>query len=331
MVEFNVVATWHAQGMGRLSQFDSAALQRITDRQCGVLSREQALACALTVGAIRHRIRPGGPWQVVLPTIYCTRQGPLTARQRAVAAWLYAGTPTAITGPATLSWYSLPGPRSDAVDVLVPLNCKRADTQFVRLHRTSVPTKCVREGIVSYATPARAIADTVRQLGDFSEVRAVVAGGVQRGKVTVEQLGVELANGPVRESAKLRAALAEVADGIRSAAEGDLHALVERYHLPKPVYNARLFVDGELLAITDAYWEDAGLAAEVDSREWHLSPADWEKTLARGARLTAHGILVLHLPPSRIRAAGREVAAQIQGGLDAGRGRPLPRVEVLQP
>jgi hypothetical protein len=314
--------------MPPVAHFDAASLDKLLDRQSGVISRQQARGCQLTESAIKHRIRPGGPWQSLLPGIYLTKQGSASQRQRTVAAWLYAERALAVTGPAALSWYSLPAPRSEAVDLLVPLNCQRRDAQFARLHRTSVPAECVRQGIVGYASPARAIADTVRQLGDFSDVRATVAGGVQRGKVTIVDLSRELDRGPMRGSANLRAALAEVADGIRSAAEGDLRSLIKRHHVPEPVYNARLYVDGDLLAITDAYWQEVGLAAEVDSREWHLSPADWEQTLARSARLTAHGILVLHLPPSRIRKAGREVAAQIQAGLDAGRGRPLPRIEM---
>lgn len=314
--------------MGRLSRFDSAQLDRLIDRQSGVVSRRQAAACGLSPKALRYRIRPGGPWQSALPGVYLTGTGQPTTKQRTIAAWLYAGKPIAITGPAALRWYSLHGPVSDAIDVLVPLDCRRTDASYARLHRTSVPTECAREGVLRYASPARAIADTVRDLADFRDVRATVASGVQRRKASIEELGQELDRGPVQRSSNLRAALAEVADGVRSVAEGDLKGLVKHQHLPEPVYNARLYVDGELLAIADAYWEEAGLAAEIDSREWHFSPADWEETLARSARMTARGILVLHFPPGRIRKAGLEVAAEIRNGWEAGRGRPLPAVKV---
>ncbi len=95
--------------------------------------------------------------------------------------------------------------------------------------------------------------------------------------------------------------LAEVADGVRSNAEGDLRALMKRASLPAPMFNANLYVGDEFLASPDAWWRELGVAAEVDSKEWHLSPEDWEQTLARHARMTAQGILVLHFPPSKIR------------------------------
>ncbi len=312
--------------MGRLSQFDADSLTRLLLRQSGVISRGQAVACNMTEPAIRHRIRPAGPWRTILPGIYLASQGVPTVKQRVTAAYLYAGKAIAVTGPAALAWYSLPSVRSENVDVLVPLACKRKDAQFARLHRTSIVPDCGREGVVRYASPPRAVADTVRQLAQFSDVRAVVAGGVQRGKISVTDLARELNSGPIQGSARLRAALAEVADGVRSAAEGDLHALIKREQLPVPMYNARLFVDDRLLAITDAWWPEAGVAAEVDSREWHLSPADWERTLLRDARMTEQGILVMRFTPRRIRAAGHEVAHQIRAALGASGGRRLPQI-----
>jgi very-short-patch-repair endonuclease len=280
----------------------------------------------MTEGAIRYRIRAEGPWQTLLPGVYLTSTGAPTAKQRVIAAYLYAGKAIAVTGPAALAWYSLPSVRTDQVDVLVPLACYRKDVQFARLHRTSVVPDCAREGIVRYAAPARAVADTVRQLADFADVRAVVAGGVQRRKISVADLAQELNAGPIQGSARLRAALAEVADGVRSAAEGDLHTLVKRERLPEPMYNARLFVREQFLAMPDAWWPQAGLAVEVDSREWHLSPADWERTLARGASMTEHGILIMRFTPRQIRTSGREVAAKIRAVLSSPDARPLPHI-----
>jgi hypothetical protein len=42
-------------------------------------------------------------------------------------------------------------------------------------------------------------------------------------------------NGPVRGSAMFRSVLAEVADGIRSTAEGDLRDLIRAARLPTPL------------------------------------------------------------------------------------------------
>ena len=186
-----------------------------------------------------------------------------------------------------------------------------------------------RDGAVTYAPPARAVADTVRQLADLAEIRAVVAAGVQRGKVHIWQLAEELARGPSQGSAGLRQALAEVAGGVRSAAEADLVRLVRRARLPMPLLNPRLYVGGKFLASPDAWWPDAGVAVEVDSRQWHLSPASWEQTMARHTRMSSHGIIVLHYSPSRIRSDGEQVAAEIRAALAAGRSRSLPPVAAM--
>jgi hypothetical protein len=134
-----------------------------------------------------------------------------------------------------------------------------------------------------------------------------------------------LAVGPVRGSARLRQALAEVADGVRSAAEGDLRMLIRKARLPVPVFNPWLLAGTEFLASPDAWWPEYGVAAEVDSRAWHLSPADWEKTMARHARMTAPGTLVLHFPPRRLRTAERAVASEIRSALASSRGT-LPHI-----
>lgn len=313
--------------MGRLSSFDKAELERLLKRQHGVVSRKQVYGCALTESALRHRIRPDGPWRTVLPGVFLASAAPMTARQRATAAYLYAGPGMAVTGRAALAWHKLAAEPKDEIDVLVDLGCQRRSIGFARLHRTGLePSVAFRDGAVSYAPPARAIADAARCLADPAEVRAIVAAGVQGGKVQIWQLVEELKHGSVRGSARLRQVLAEVADGVRSVAEADLLRLIRRARLPMPLLNPDLCANGEFLARPDAWWPDAGVAVEVDSREWHLSPADWEQTMARHARMSSYGIIVLHYPPSRIRSAGGEVAKEIRAALAAGRSRPLPSV-----
>jgi hypothetical protein len=89
-----------------------------------------------------------------------------------------------------------------------------------------------------------------------------------------------------------------------------------------PVFNARLYDGDTLIAVTDAWWPEAGAAAEVDSREYHYNAEDWQQTMRRHDRLVAHGVLLLHFTPRQIRTAPEEVTAQIRAALTAGRDRP---------
>jgi very-short-patch-repair endonuclease len=110
-----------------------------------------------------------------------------------------------------------------------------------------------------------------------------------------------------------------------SVAEADLMHLIKRSSLPTPLYNPRLYVHGDFLAKPDTWWEDAGVVAEVDSRQWHLSPEAWEQTMRRHDQMGAAGITVLHFSPNQIRNEPGFVVRTIQGALEAG--RPLPWIK----
>jgi hypothetical protein len=170
--------------MGRMALFDRDAVTDLLARQAGVMTRAQTRECGMSDAALRHRIRSGGPWRVLLPGVYVASTGTPTVAQREMAAILYAGPGSVITGPAALVWHRIRGPRTQLVDVLIPEPRKRRDLDFVRLSRTSrMPNVLFPRGEVCYVPPVRAVADTVRGLRDLSLARAVVADAVQRGIV----------------------------------------------------------------------------------------------------------------------------------------------------
>jgi len=320
--------------MPRTAQFDRQALAALAAKQHAVITRWQALDIGMSERVLRYRAREGGPWQVLLPGVYLTHTGKPADEEREVAALLYAGPRSVLTGAAALSRHDLsagrlPGVGSAVpVDVLVPLATQRADAQFARLHRTSrLPRGFCVAGEVRFAFPARAVADAARLMTDLNDVRAVVAEAVQRRRCSIQHLAEELADGRVNGSALLRRALAEVAEGVRSVAEADLRELIRWARLPTPLYNPRLIVGGEFLAAPDCWWPESGVAGEADSRAWHFSPRDWEETMARHARMSAQGIVVLHFPPRQIRSQRREVADIIRRALAAG--HKLPKIRTI--
>ncbi len=326
----SVRADWQVRYMGRLAQFDQQAVDRLLAAQDRVISRVQARECAMSDTALRHRLRPGGTWQKLLPGVYLAHTGPPAVAQRELGAILYAGRESAVTGPSALAHHGIRAADTGFVDVLLPAARQRRDVAFVRTHRTTrMPEVEFRYGRIRCAPPARAVADTARLLTELSEVRAVVADAVQRGKVYLRDLAEELARGPAQGSAQLRTALTEVAEGVRSAAEADLRTLVRRARLPLPLFNPRLYVGDTFVGMPDAWWPEACVAGEVESREWHLSPRDWERTLARDARMSAYGIIVLHFPPRRLRTEQREVVSEIRAALGSGRRRAGPGIRAV--
>ena len=316
--------------MPHTARYDKHALSGLLRKQHGVMARDQALSCGVSLATLSYRSRAGGPWPAILPGVYLTHTGTPSDDQRDMAALLYAGPLSVLTGAAALRRFDLAALGTGAVDVLVPASTQRRDAGFVRIHRTArLPERYCVAGKVRYVLPERAVADAARGLADIGDVRAVVAGAVQRRRCRIEDLAEELEGGPRQGSARLRRALAEVADGVRSAAEAELRAVIKRAGLPMPMFNPRLFAGRAFIASPDCWWPDAGVAAEVDSRQWHLSPRDWENTLARHARMSAVGIIVLHFTPRQVHSQRSEVMTAIRSAIASGRGRPLPAIRTL--
>ena len=306
------------------------ALPGLLRRQNGVITRGQALTSGLSNDMLSRRLRNGGTWQRLLPGVYLTVTGTPTRDQLDTAALLYAGRGSVLTGAAALRRHGMRTPSSGTIDVLISANRRRKSTGFVAIRLTTrLPVQVCYLGPVQYALPARAVADSARWLNDLASVRAIVAGAVQTKICTVDQLISELRGGPVQGSAHFRAALEEVAGGIRSSSEAEFKDLLKRGKLPEPIFNARLYLGDEFVAEADAWWPDSGVVAEVDSKEWHLSPEDWEQTMRRHARMTALGILVLHFTPRQIKYEPDQVLAIIRQALASRNGPPGPAIRTV--
>ena len=309
--------------MAPSTRIDRDALARTLDQQLDVITRRQAAAAGLTKHALQHRLRLEGPWQSLLPGVYLAATGTPTLIQQEMAALLYAGQSSVITGNAAVRQHHIRGPATEFIDVLIPVSRKRRDAAFVRVHRTTyLPTRAWRLGPLRYALPARAVADAVRDLTSLRDVRAMVADAVQRGHCNVADLSTELKAGPNRGSALFREALTDVADGIRSAAEGDLKDLLRRSGLPTPLFNASVYDGSTFVARPDAWWPEFGVAVEVDSHEWHMSPEDHARTLDRQRRMGKHSIVILPFTPKQIRKQPADVVAEIRAALESAKGRP---------
>ena len=186
-----------------------------------------------------------------------------------------------------------------------------------------MPARRYRIGMIRFTKAPRAVADSARSLTRFDDVRHVVCDAVQRRVCTVAELTAELAAGPAAGATLFRDALAEIGDGVRSVAEADCRILILSSDLPKPMFNARLFdANGVFIAAVDAWWPEAGVAAEVDSRAYHLSADDQDRTTERHDRLLAHGILPLHFPPKRIKADPVGVINDLRSAIEQGSRRP---------
>ena len=299
-------------------------MRQVLRAQYQVITRRQALLCGMPHSTLDRQVAPGGPWQRLLPGVYLAVTGTPTRDQKEMAALLYAGPRSLITGSAAVRRHRLSSPGPDLVDVLVPWNRQRQSTGFVRVHRTRrIPERRFVTGQIRFTKPPRAVADAARSLTRFDDVRHVVCAAVQNRLCTVAELTEELQAGPAGGATLFREALAEIGDGVRSVAEGDLRMLILGSDLPKPMFNAQLFdADGVFIATVDEWWPEAGVAGEVDSRAYHLSAEDQDRTSERHDRLIAHGILPLHFSPKRIKTDPDGIIRDLRSAIEKGRRRP---------
>jgi hypothetical protein len=304
--------------------YDRERLNRVLVEQFGVVSRAQALECGVSRGRLDHLVRPGGRWQRILPGVYVVNTGAVSVDQRAMAALLYAGPKSLLTGAAAVRRHRLQCAGLNQVDVLVPEDVRVRSAGYVRIVRTGrMPTKCYRTQRIRFVLLPRAVADATRPMTSLGDVRAVVAEAIQKGRCDLASLVAELNDGPVAGSRFYRVALRECIAGSRSAAEGALMTLIGRSDLPEPMYNAELYTfDGAFLGIADVWWQRAAVVAEVDSRRYHLSPADYERTVMRHNRMAAHGINVLHFLPDTVKNDPSAVIRNLRGAIRSGGARP---------
>jgi len=317
--------------MPKRSRFDPERLRRVLQVQHQVITRRQALLCGMPHSTLDRQIAQGGPWQRLLPGVYLAVTGTATRDQREIAALLYAGPRSLITGSAAVRRHRLSSPGPDVVDVLIPANSRKQSVGFVRVHRTRrIPERRYVSGKIRFTKPPRAVADAARSMTRFDDVRHVVCAAVQQRACTVAELTEELRAGPAAGATLFREALAEIGDGVRSVAEGDLRVLILDSGLPRPVFNAQLFdAEGVFIATVDDWWPEAGVAAEVDSHAYHLSAEDQDRTTERHDRLIAHGILLLHFPPKRIKTDPAGIISDLRSAIEEGLRRPPVPITML--
>ena len=290
-------------------------LQELLARQDGLVRCDQLASAGVTRSALRWRVRTGR-WRRLLPGVYLTSSGAITNGQRYLAAILYPGPGAVLTGAAALRCHGVRYvPKDPYVRVLVPTKRQVKSVDYVKVHRTGRPEpRPPRFGFVPVSRAARAVGDAARLCTDLREIRALIADVVQRRIVSISALSAELRQGPRAKSALLRSVVGEVGQGVRSAPEAELRSLIGTSRiLPPLLWNPRLVgPDGRLLPTPDGWIHEVAIAVEVDSREHHLSPDDWRRTMGRHNLLAEYGALVLHFPPTQIRASPTEVLRTIE-------------------
>lgn len=293
-----------------------------------VAGRRELLDLGFSGNTLAKKCRPGGGWTRLFLGVYLLTGGTPSRRQLVRGALLRAGPLTFLTGLEAARRYGVRRlPADHRIHVLVPHGRRVASQGAMLVERTNRPwTGTVIDGF-PVVTLARALIDAARKEGGLDVVRALIADAVQRQLCSPEALAEELKDLRLAGTHLPRRVLDEVSDGVRSAAEAWSRSLIHRSSLPNPQWNVMIKSStGEQLAIVDGWWDEVGLAWQIDSLEFHLAPEDYARTMAQHSALLANGVMTVHTIPSRLRRDSAGVINELHGAYRSAAQRPRPHV-----
>jgi hypothetical protein len=307
----------------------------------GVLRRQGRLkvvraatleADGLERATIYRRCLPGGPWRRLLPGIILLDRAEPTADQRAVAASLYSGPRALITGLEACRRHGLRSsqlPEDSGIHMLVPHRHKLQSSGFVTIERTlRLPEPAMRNGFF-LAPLVRSTLDAARCYRDTDLVAKLLIEAIQKGRCSWSDLMQELNSGGQRGTALPRRLLREIKD-LRSVAELHGRNLAGSLAVPPTHWNHRLYgTDGRYIGCPDAWWDDVGLAWEIDSYDFHFWRSNYAETLRRNSRYAGAGIIVVQTLPSRLLHDPEDVLIELAQAYKAATARPRPPVDLV--
>lgn len=302
----------------------------------GAIRRAELAELGVGSGTVAGRIQ-SGRWLPGLRGQIRLVSGEPTEEERLDAALRLAGEGAVLSGAVACRRYGLRKlPDSREILVLVPHERRRSADGDVVLERTHRPPPPVQRDGFPCAPLERAVLDTARRLQRPDPVRALLAESVQRGFTTEPRLSAELAAGSQRGSRLPRIALAEIADGVRSAPEAWAREialeLAADEDFPRIEWNRAIHLEtGERLFDPDGWIDEVAAAWEIESVEYHLSPEDQERSYRRRALMNRHDVVLVEHRPSRLRTSPEEVKADLRAAYRRACRRPRPPLVARDP
>jgi very-short-patch-repair endonuclease len=294
-------------------------------RQCGVISRRQALVF-LTPTVLLRRVATG-PWRVAHRGVFVAHTGPLSDEQRQWIAVLAAGAghPAYLGGLSALIGLGLRAFTAPRIDVVLPARRRDHDPPpGVVVHRTTrLPAADLSSASPLPCTSApRSVVDAAAWAASDSQARAIVAASFQQRLVGGDEVERVVARLPrSRRRALVLATARDAAGGSHALAEIDLLTLCRRAGLPLPSRQVQRRDATGRLRFLDAYWADWGVHAEVDGAH-HMDVQQWWADMRRHNDLWIAGDRQLRFPAWLVREHSAEVATQIRAALLAAGWQP---------
>lgn len=268
----------------------------------------------MSADALRWLVR-SGRWQRPHPRVYVAQSGPVTTRQREIAALAYAGGGAVLCCATAASLDGLVGQEDRRIHLAVPADRQIRRQRGLVIHRSrqlgDPDVHPVREP--ARVRPARAVLGMIAHTRSPDQVRATLAAAVQQGIVTVEQLRAMADRmGTRRHHALIVRTLDDIGGGSHSLPELDAIRALREDGVPLPDERQKRFRDGRYYL--DLWWKLARLVVEIDGSLHLLAATYWEDML-RQNEIGLDGNLVLRYPSFVIRERPRLFSGQVAEAL----------------
>ena len=322
----------------------------------GVVRAEQLRAAGADPDTIALAL--ASHWQAAVHSTYVVHRNALTDVDLAHVGRAHAGPGTLVSGTVAARAYGMRWVPDDVpgVVVLVPHEVRRQDssgTVTVRRCRGFGDLRSTPWQDVLLAEPARVVVDACRQViahrkaawagvrtarrhvfdaRCLQDVRGIVLGAVADELCTPEEIHAVLATGNRRDSVLVRRACTDAQRGAASPPEAELVDDLLEHNVPF-LCNAELWDGDVLVAVVDALLLGTGVGSEMDSEERHGDEAGLDATLRRHGRVESYDAKLVHVTPTRYRAAPqshhRDLFTEVRRRQARGLGDP-PRLRIVQ-
>lgn len=295
--------------------------RELTLRQCGVVSREQAMAAGWTTDQVQ-RNRRGGHWRRLHPGTYATFTGPLSWQAQLWAALLHAGDGAVASHRTAGRLQGLVDVEPVPLELLVPWGRTVSP-------RPGITTRSSRH-IDARRHPARSVPqtrveETVLDLVELSltsdDVVAWLARACQRRTTSSDRLLESVHRRPrLRHRRLVLEALGAVSSGVASPLEHRYRRDVEQAHgLPRASRGERIAVGGRHW-YADVRYPSHRVRVELEELEWHRAEDRWRDRIRDNAAVL-YGDVVLRYDWRAVAGRPCVTAAEVARVLQA-RGWP---------
>ena len=289
-------------------------LEQLAASQHGLVARRQLQPLGIDADRIRNQVQ-ARRWAHRSSRVVSTFTGRLDARQRRWLGVLHAG-PGAMVGALTAaSDHGLRGWDRDLVTIWVSDPLHDEPIEGVRFFRTRRPLAMLQG---SGDLPTTRLEPALLLWGAYEapwrHAFGALAAAVQQGCTTPERLGQWVDQlRPLRRAAHFRAALAEIAGGVRSVSEADVARMCRLGGLQPPRRQTpRLDTAGEQ-RYTDCEWDlpdGSTLVLEVEGT-FHMDVRHWAADKKRQRRLTTRGRHVVSCTSWELRHEPEQLAQDL--------------------